>query len=150
MRGRDLHALFADCRGHVVQQAGAVAPVHLHDRVRVRRMIVDHHARRCMNGPHAAAHQAFLQLSNLSAQADAAGQCLLDQYGQTRQPVRRIERAAGGVLHPKRIQSHAVGHGVDARIDDRGTSDGQSAGNLAEQPGMVGAINRDLGHRAGR
>ena len=103
-----------------------------------------------MDRAHPPPQQHLRHLADFGAQADAPGQRLLDQHSEPRQPMRRIERAAGGVLDPERVQRHAVGHGVDARIDDRGAGHRQRAGNLAEQAGVVGAVHRDLGHRARR
>jgi two-component system heavy metal sensor histidine kinase CusS len=68
----DLQPLVADRRRHVVQQAGPVAPVHLDHGVSVRRVVVDHDARRHR---HRAQPGRFaLQLADFLAQPQPAGQ----------------------------------------------------------------------------
>jgi hypothetical protein len=130
----------------VVQQARAVAAVHLDDGEGVGGVVVDHDARR--DGHGAQPRRLPPQLADLRLQPEAARQRLLDQHRQPRQAVRRVEGAARRVLHPEGVERHAVGHGVDARIDDGGARDGQRAGDAAEQARMVGAVDRDLGDRA--
>ncbi len=88
MRGGDLQPFGADRGGHVVQQAGPIAPVHLDDRVCVGGVVVDYHARRHMDRAHAAAQHGFRDLADLGSQAQPARQRLLDQHGKPRQPVR--------------------------------------------------------------
>ena len=56
--------------------------------------------------------------------------------------MRRIERPALVILHPESIQSHAIRHGMDARIHNAGPRHRQRASDFAEKPGMVGAIDR--------
>ena len=130
VRRGDLQPLVADRRGDIVQQAGPVAAVHLQARCGCWRRGC-RSPRAAARGSRASAAPAASSTScGFPCQADAAGQRLLDQHRQPRQPVRRIERAAGGVLDPERVERHAVGHRVDARIDDRRAGDRQRAGNL--------------------
>src|SRR6185312_3875738 len=58
------------------------------------------------------------------------------------------EGAAALVLHPERVERHAVRQRQDLGVDDVGAGQGERAGDAREQPGMVGGIERDLGNGA--
>ncbi len=142
MRRGDLQPLLADRGGDVVQQSGPVAAIDLDDRVGVGGMIVHHDPRWSMDCPHAPAKRIARHFANFLRQPPA---------GPTA-PVRSVKTVSptggaadrqplGGVLDPERIQRHAVGHGMDARIDDRRAGHRQSAGDPAEQPRMVGGVD---------
>ena len=133
-----------------MQQPGAVAAVDLQHRVSVGGAVIDHHARRHMNGAHPAAQQGAGRAWDFRAEPQMSGQRLFDQHVELGQAVRLVERAAGGVLHPERVQRHAVGQRMDARVHDRGAGDRERARDAAEQAGMVGGVDGHFRHRAGR
>ena len=146
MGGGDLHALAADRRGHVMQQPRPVAAIHFDDGVGIARVVVDDDPRRHRH--RAQPRRLPPHLPDLIGQAQTARERLLDKHRKPRQAMRLVEGGTRGILHPKCVQRRAIGHGVDARIHDRRTSDRERTRDTAEQAGMVGAIDRHLGHAA--
>ena len=83
-------------------------------------------------------------LGDQEARHDLAGQGLLDRLAQARDAGGVAERPAFRVLHRKHVEREAVRGGEDLGVHDGAAGDGDGAGDLREQPRMIGGVDNDL------